>query len=241
MQQNSQKISVCIATYNGGKYIVEQLHSILYQLKPYDEIVISDDSSTDNTIQLIENLKDVRIRILKNNTFFDPIFNFENALKYALGDIIFLADQDDIWMPNKVETMLLCLEKADIVLSDCHIIDQSAQLIHPSFYALSGSKQGLINNVIRNSYIGCCMAFNRKILSRVLPFPPDTPMHDWWIGLIGEMYGKTLFCKEKLIAYRRHEDNLSATGQKSQYHLYKKVSFRIILLKNLLKRWLLHV
>ena len=96
------KISVCIATYNGEKYIIKQLESILPQLREADEIVISDDSSSDRTIALIEQLNDPRIRILKDQKFRNPIYNFENAMLNAKGDFIFLSDQDDIWMPEKV-------------------------------------------------------------------------------------------------------------------------------------------
>lgn len=237
----NNKISVCIATYNGEKYIAKQLHSILSQIKPDDEIIISDDSSSDRTMEIVANIKDPRIIVLKNNTFFTPVFNFENALNHASGDFIFLADQDDIWMNNKVEIILAYLQNADLVISDCTIVNENETLIYPSFFELTGSKHGFIHNMIKNSYIGCCMAFNRKILLQALPFPSDTPMHDWWIGLISEIYGTTKFCNEKLIAYRRHESNFSLTGEKSPYSLRKKILFRVILLKNLLRRQLFHV
>ena len=99
-------ISVCIATYNGEKYIREQLDSILPQLGLDDEVIISDDSSTDNTLKIIEEYNDCRIKIFSNNKFYSPILNFENALKKAQGDFIFLSDQDDIWKSNKVEVVM---------------------------------------------------------------------------------------------------------------------------------------
>ena len=89
-------ISVCMATYNGEKYIEEQLKSILSQLGENDEVIVSDDSSTDNTLAIVESFNDVRIKIFPNNKFHSPIFNFENALKQATGDYIFLSDQDDV-------------------------------------------------------------------------------------------------------------------------------------------------
>src|SRR5687768_8023645 len=100
------KISICMATFNGSRYINEQLNSIITQLDESSEIVISDDSSTDNTVQIIKSFNDKRIHVLPNQKFRNPIFNFENALKHVQGDYIFLADQDDIWLPDRLNKML---------------------------------------------------------------------------------------------------------------------------------------
>jgi len=231
------KISVCMATFNGEKYIKEQLDSILSQLDGSDEIIISDDSSADNTVEIIKSYNDNRIKIFENQKFKSPIFNFENALKYAKGEIVVLADQDDIWKPNKIETIKKYMQEYDLVLSDADIIDEQRNILQESFYAINGSKSGLMKNIVKNSYLGCTMAFNKKILDKSLPFPKDLPMHDWWIGLIGEMYGKTYFIEDKLISYRRHGNNASPTGEKSKYSFSKKIIFRLIMIKNLLWRY----
>jgi len=230
-------ISVCIATYNGDKYIKEQLDSILCQLTEKDEIIISDDSSTDKTVKIIKSYKDNRINILENKNFKSPIFNFESSLKKAKGDVIFLADQDDIWRLDKVDVIKKYMQKYDLVLSDAIVVDASGKELHPSFYKLNKSKKGLINNLFKNSYLGCAMAFNRSILEKLLPFPKDIPMHDWWIGMVGEMCGETFFIEEKLISYRRHGNNISATGEKSKYRLLTKILFRFKLIKNLIRRY----
>lgn len=229
------KISVCMATYNGEKYIEEQLRSILSQLGENDEVIISDDSSTDNTVNIIKSFNDKRIKIFDHQKFRSPILNFENALKHATGDIIVLADQDDIWKPHKIETIKKYLQDYDLVVSDADIIDEFGNIIAFSFFKINNSKKGLMRNLIKNSYMGCTMAFNRKILEKALPFPRDIPMHDWWIGLIAEMYGKTYFIEDKLISYRRHGANTSPTGEKSKYSLSDKILFRVKILKNLLK------
>jgi len=231
-------ISVCIATYNGEKYIKDQLDSILIQLDKEDEIIISDDSSTDRTIEIIKAFHDKRIILHENQKFKSPIFNFENALKYASGDYIFLADQDDIWTPNKVTTIKEYLVNYNLVVSDTDIIDAQGNSLNKSFYQMNDSKKGLVNNIIKNSYLGCTMAFNQKILQKSLPFPKDIAMHDWWIGLIAELYGKTYFINEKLILYRRHGDNASPAGEKSLYTFSKKMSFRLVMIKNLIFRYL---
>ena len=237
---SSMNISVCMATYNGEKYIKEQLDSILSQIGENDKLIISDDSSTDNTVQIIKSFKDNRIKIFENQKFKSPIFNFENALNNATGDIIVLSDQDDIWKANKIETIKKYMHNYDLVLSDADIIDEKGNILHKSFYKLNGSKNGFIKNIVKNSYLGCTMAFNKKILDKSLPFPKDLPMHDWWIGLISEMYGKTYFIEDKLINYRRHGNNASPTGEKSKYSFFQKVIFRLIMIKNLIKR-VIHV
>ncbi|KHG33795.1 glycosyltransferase family 2 protein [Sulfurospirillum sp. MES] len=231
-------ISVCIATWNGQKYIKEQLDSILSQLSEYDEVVISDDSSTDKTVEIIKSYNDKRIKILENQNFKSPIFNFENALKYADGKIIILADQDDVWKKNKIEKIKEYMQNYDLVLSDADIIDKNSSIVKESFYEINNSKSGFFKNLMKNSFLGCTMAFNQKILEKSLPFPKDLPMHDWWIGLIGEIYGKTYFIEDKLISYRRHGGNISSAGEKSKYSIKQKIFFRFIMIKNLIQKYL---
>lgn len=221
-------ISVCIPTYNGSKFIHEQLESIINQLEYNDEIIISDDSSTDDTINIIESFKDKRITILKNNKFRSPIFNLENALRQAKGDYIFLSDQDDIWHENKIAIMSSHLLNYNTVISDCILIDEENKEILPSFFKINDSKSGLFHNIIKNSYLGCCMAFDRRILEASLPFPEKIAMHDIWIGLISELVGKPLFIKERLISYRRHSDNFSPTSQKSKFNIWYKLKYRLV-------------
>lgn len=232
------KISVCMATYNGEKYIHQQLGSIIGQIGESDEIIISDDSSSDRTVEIIKTFDDKRIRLLENNRFHSPIYNFENALEKATGDIIFLSDQDDIWLENKVKIMIGLLQQYELVVSDCIIINENEDILQESFFKIRGSKKGLLNNLIKNSYMGCCMAFNRRILDIVLPFPDKLPMHDIWIGMIGELYGKTYFCDQKLIKYRRHEHSASHTSGQSPYSNKDKISFRANLLLRIAERLL---
>jgi len=232
-----KKISVCMATYNGAKYITQQIASILNQLTERDEVVISDDSSTDDTINIIKQFGDNRIKLLEKNTFRNPVYNFENALNNASGDIIFLSDQDDIWDENKVNKMTPLVRRYDVVVCDCNIINEKNEIIHDSFFNLRNSGPGLLKNIYKNSYIGCCMAFNKKILELVLPFPPRIHMHDVWIGIIGEVFGKTFFYKEKLTSYRRHLFNVSGTAMKNPYNISYMIKYRVILIKSLLKRF----
>jgi glycosyltransferase involved in cell wall biosynthesis len=102
-------ISVCMATYNGAKYIKEQMDSILCQLGKDDEVVVSDDGSTDSTLDIVAEYGDSRIKIVRNTGAHNFIRNFENSLKAAHGDYIFLADQDDVWLPDKVAKIMQIL------------------------------------------------------------------------------------------------------------------------------------
>jgi len=229
-------ISVCIATYNGGKYIASQLESILLQLSEKDEVIISDDGSSDNTISIINSFGDHRITIL-NNHHVGAIMNFENALKNAKGDYIFLSDQDDKWLPDKVKIMMQYLKNYDCVISDNIPVDGNLQPLDESFYKRVGMRTGKFYNLfIHNFYLGCCMACKRHVIEKALPFPSDIPMHDIWIGNVAAFFYNIKFIDEKLILFCRHGDNASSTANKSNYSLCQQISFRWKILKNLFIR-----
>jgi glycosyltransferase involved in cell wall biosynthesis len=229
-------ISVCIASYNGEKYIKAQLDSILCQISLSDEIIISDDSSSDNTLKIIKSYNDPRIKLFEGNVFHSPIFNFENALKKASGDFIFLSDQDDIWIENKVSTMMIELLSSDLVISDAYIVDNKGEIISKSFYKVNKSSSGIFSNLLNNSYLGCTMAFKSTFKPFILPFPSSIPMHDIWIGNVISFKGKVCFINDKLIKYRRHGGNASPTGEKSSYSFLYRISYRIRLIYTLLIR-----
>ena len=202
-------LSVCLASHNGERYIRQQLESILCQLEPADEVIISDDSSTDATLEIVRALHDPRIRIYPDNRFYSPIFNFENALRQAPGDIIILADQDDIWLPNKVavirEHFALKTTPVYLLVLDAEVIDEAGHLLHASlFKTFRRFGPGLAANIFDNSYIGCCMAFSRELLPYALPFPRHIPMHDMWLGLLAELYGTSKFVPVTTLRYRKH-------------------------------------
>ncbi|WP_144916890.1 glycosyltransferase family 2 protein [Mucilaginibacter frigoritolerans] len=222
-----------MATYNGEKYIYQQIKSILNQLSALDELIISDDGSKDQTILILESFNDTRIKIFKNEKSNGPVGNFENALSKAKGDIIFLADQDDVWLPGKINTHTLLHEKYDLVISDAKVVNEAGDMIYESFFKERDSRPGLFNNLIKNSYIGCCMSFNRRILNYALPFPAYIHMHDWWIGLIGELKGHTIFCNDQLMNYVRHQNNASPTLSRSGYSGLKRLKNRVQLIYGL--------
>lgn len=225
-----ERISVCLATYNGSLYIKEQLESILSQLESTDEVIISDDCSTDKTLAIVEAFDDARIKILSGIRFASPIKNFENALKCAIGDIIFLSDQDDVWLPNKVRVMTSYFQEYDVVVSNCSIVDKDLNVIKEKFYLSASDRTGFFNNLYDNHYLGCCMAFKKEVLDTVLPFPKKIAMHDIWIGLCAEVFYRSVFVDEVLLLYRRHGQNASPTSEKSKTSIFTKLWYRIYFL-----------
>ena len=232
-------ISVCVATYNGEKFIKEQIESILCQLSSDDEIIVSDDGSTDGTIVIINCIGDKRIRIIEGPRKHSPTFNFENALKEAKGDYIFLADQDDVWKTNKVEVCMKWLQKYDCVVSDAEVTDSNLNPLYPSLYAIMQVRQGHIYNTVwKNGYTGCCMAFRRNILEASLPFPKDIPMHDIWIGNVAAYKYNVKFIPDKLILFRRHKETISCNGKGSKYSIWQQMKFRWSIIKNIVNLYI---
>lgn len=215
------KLSVALAAYNGESFILEQLASILSQLGENDEVVVSVDPCKDNTLNVVNTLAelDERVKVIEGEGQ-GLIKNFENAITHCTGDIIFLSDQDDKWADDKVQTVLKSFfeKEADLVLHNCSLVDTFLNPIEggESFFALNGSKRGYWKNIIKNSYMGCCMAFRKELVREFVPFPDGIPMHDQWIGLIAERCGAVICFEEKpLLYYRRHGGNVSDTSHSS--------------------------
>jgi len=230
------KISVCMAAYNGEMYIREQIESILKQLKVNDELIISDDNSSDNTSEIIREIGDPRIKLIMNKGEKGYTKNFENALKESSGDIIFLSDQDDVWVDNKVEIMLKHLENSDMVISNAKIVDSQLQVINDSHFLLHDVKKGFWNNFLKTRYIGACMAFKRSVLEQALPFPKHQKYcaHDYWLTIVSEAYYKVSLEDSPLLLYRRHGKNASSGGHFSNNSLWIKIVVRLYAAINLI-------
>jgi GT2 family glycosyltransferase len=225
------KVSVCMAAYNGGRYVDLQLRSILDQLRPWDEVVIVDDCSKDDTVARIESMGDPRIRLIVHTKNKGVVGTFEEALRSATGDFLFLSDDDDIWAPNKVERMLAAFEAdplVTIVTSRVAIIDENGDP-KPGGRFDRGSRffAGFWQNVWKNNYQGSAMALRASLLERVLPFPARPAfLHDVWIGTRSDATGgKSIFLDEDLLLYRRHPGNFS-----KYLSLKKQLTTRLALL-----------
>ena len=229
-------ISVCIATYNGERYIRQQIESIVCQLNVDDEIIVSDDGSTDGTLDIVKGIGDKRIKIIEGPGRKSPILNFECALKTSKGDFIFLSDQDDVWKPDKVEICMKWLKTYHCVVSDAEVTDNRLKPLYPSLYAIMQVRQGRIYNTIwKNGYTGCCMAFRRDVVEASLPFPKDIPMHDIWIGNVAAYKYNVIFIPDRLIYFRRHENTISCNGKGSKFTIWQQMKFRLNIIKNIIR------
>lgn len=231
-----KKISIVMASYNGESFIRQQIQSIISQMSADDELIISDDGSTDQTVAIIKSFLDQRIKTLVG-PHNGVIKNFEFALQHTNGDIIILADQDDIWLDSRILNIRNyfnnTIENA-VYISRYTAIDADEKIISiqtPKFDA------GLIKNIIRNRYIGSMMAFSSSLKNQILPFPRYIAMHDQWIGLVNEMLnGELAVSNEPEVLYRRHGQNL--TGIDKKISVTKRLTNRLFLVYYLLKKHL---
>ncbi len=230
-------ISVALAAYKGEKYIEAQIRSILPQLSHGDEIIVSDDRPGGMTEKIVKRIaaEDSRVVWVEGKSK-GVVSNFVNAIRYCKGDKIFLCDQDDVWLPDKVKRVMEAFDEGyDLVLHNAYVTDGELNITDYSFFEKRGSKKGVIRNIFKNSYMGCCMAFDRKLLKKIMPMPRSIPMHDQWIGILGEIYGKVKFLDLPLIYYRVHGGNV--TGGKTTFK--QKMEWRRYLIAKLYKRVIL--
>lgn len=225
-------ISVAMASFNGQKFIKRQIESILKNLSEEDELVISDDNSTDDTLKIVQSLEDKRIKIYTNPGK-GVNQNFSNALLHCKGDYIFLSDQDDIWYDNKIVEVMKVFKEGNYLMVEHNAIvtDEKGKVLIPSFFEHRRVRSGVAKNIIRNTYHGCCMALNASIVNRILPMPKRGCFHDQWIGIVADYLGNVFFLDEILMEYRRYENNTSSF---QQYPFHIQLKNRILLVINYL-------
>lgn len=228
------QIDVLLATYNGEKYLKEQIESILNQTYQNIRLIISDDCSKDNTRKILKEYekKDSRVKVYEQNENIGCIKNFEFLLKQVKNEIYMLSDQDDVWMLEKIEKTYEQLEneKADLVFTDLEVVDSQLQTIEPSFndfMKLCRKIKKYIRtnkiNYLYNCVTGCTVMSRKKWIDKILPLPTKSKyvLHDHWIGLIISLEGKLTYLPERYIKYRQHEDNEVGTEKIS--HQFKRL------------------
>ncbi len=221
-----EQIDVLLATYNGEKYLKEQLDSILNQTYQNIQLIISDDCSKDDTRNILKEYeeKDSRVKVYYQNENIGCIKNFEFLLKQVKNKIYMLSDQDDVWMPEKIEKIYEQLEneKADLIFGDLEVVDSNLETIYPSFndfMKLSRKIKRHINtyelNYLYNCVTGCTIMSRKKWIDKILPLPVNSKyvLHDHWIGLMISLKGRLAYLPEKHIKYRQHEDNEVGTDK----------------------------
>jgi glycosyltransferase involved in cell wall biosynthesis len=200
-----------------------------------DEVIISDDGSTDKTLDVIKKINDDRIKIFENTGKHGYTHNFENALKNASGDYIFFSDQDDVWLPNKIETILPYLQEDNLVITDAYLTDNNLH-IQGKISDWRKYEKGYFNNLYKSVYLGCTNAFTKRMKEYCLPFPKNIKGHDTWIGLISELKFNVIYIQEPLILYRRHQTNTSGAGSKSTKSFLFMLRYRTVFFVETLKR-----
>lgn len=233
-------ISVCLCTYNGERYVREQMISILSELEIHDEVIVCDDRSSDNTIEIIENISDSRIRIFINDTNLGHVQNFAKAISLSSGDIIFLSDQDDIWVPGRVRKMTEVLTGtpgALLLASNFELIDEAGAPIG-EFDKLKTLPMGRLNRVLgifigKMPYFGCTFAFKKSLIQAILPIPKNIESHDIWIALLANMLGPVVNLEVSTLKHRIHGRNMTLTSRR---HIRLVVRSRLLFAFSLIGR-----
>jgi glycosyltransferase involved in cell wall biosynthesis len=215
-------VSIALATYNGSRYLRAQIDSVLNQTYQNIELIISDDCSTDNTRSILKSYEKshpfIHLNFNKKNLGY--LKNFEKAISLCKGDFVALCDQDDIWVPNKIDRLVEKIGNHDIIASDLSVIDSSDKIISPSLidyqgFIIPSTAEQFRFLVFRNSFTGCTMLIRQDLISESLPIPKEAIVHDWWFAIHAARRNGIKFIKEPLVKYRQHQDN--AIGAKKKH------------------------
>ena len=233
----SASVSVVMAVCNGERFLPAQLASVLGQLQGDDELVVVDDASRDGSAAILLAAEDGRMRVVRNAANAGVLRAFEKGLRLARHEIVFLCDQDDIWLPGKRSAFADAFARAPdvtVVISDAEVIDSAGRLQAPSFMATRYGFAGTLGATLwRNRYLGCSMAVRRCVLTAALPFPPGVPMHDMWLGVIGHRLGRVVYLSEPYLQYRRHDANATPSRRQPWHRMLR---WRATLLRAYLAR-----
>jgi len=221
--RESVRVSVALCTFNGEKYIAEQLESILSQTYPVSEVVIFDDASEDKTVEIIRRFIScgaVDIKLKQNEERVGIAHNFSQAIEHCTGEIIFLSDQDDIWLEDKVERFIevfVSNDSAGAVFSDAFLIDEAGRRLSYSLFerwGFSHSERKLFSLwrgyevLVRKSVVtGATLAFRSQLKKYILPIP-DLWLQDEWIAIVSSIFSLILPIDVKTIEYRQHGENV---------------------------------
>ncbi|MDQ4490978.1 glycosyltransferase [Sinomonas sp. ASV486] len=205
-------ISVCMAAYNGALHIQEQLDSILAQLREGDEVVIVDDGSTDGTREWLGSLDDPRVKVHLNESNLGYVGNFEKALRLSRGEVVMLSDQDDVWLPGRVDALVSALDGAEAVASNFSYFEGTPRPIE-RLRLKDGTGGHRVRNLLRLwigiiPYYGCAMAFRRSFVDVSLPFPSFLfETHDQWLAMLANVRGSMHHLERETLSRRLHESN----------------------------------
>jgi hypothetical protein len=237
MTSRAESVSVVLAMRDGLRFLPEQVRSVLGQLAAGDELVVVDDASADDSAAWIQALRDPRIALHRNAANVGVRRTFERGLALARHDIVFLCDQDDVWLPGKRDTVVAAFARSpsvQVVVSDAEVVDGGGSRLAPSFMATRGGfRAGVLATVVKNRYLGCAMALRRQAIGAALPIPRWVPMHDMWLGIVAQLVGSSVYVNAPLLRYRRHGGNLSPGRRQG---VWTMVRWRLALLLAIVSR-----
>ena len=218
-------IDILLATYNASQYLTQQINSIFSQSTINDwHLLIRDDNSQDSTLNIINehqhNISDKVCLINNESKNLGSVSNFSCLIQNSTSNYILFCDQDDIWLPNKIEiTFKKMLEMEQkygkqtpiLIHTDLQVVDRNLNLINPSFQKYQNldphPKKLLPRLLVQNFVTGCTMMINKPLKELITTIPPEAIMHDWWIALIAATMGKIAYIKEPTVLYRQHQNN----------------------------------
>lgn len=233
---------MCMATFNGERFLQEQIGSILAQLDPNDEVVVVDDASQDATVDVIEQIGDARVKVVRHADNRGYVPTFEEALSLARGQYIFLSDQDDIWTPGRVELMIAALQRAELVVGNCeHFGGELTPFLRLRLRSADSTHR--LRNILGiivgyRLHWGSAMAIRAEFRRLVLPFPQGTlESHDQWLALAANVAASVEYLEEDVVLHRLHSQNVTPKGVRGARAI---VRARVQFLKELLiarRRW----
>lgn len=225
------RVNIIMATYQGEKYIRQQLDSILESTYPDFVLSIYDDGSKDHTIEIIESYQKEnpdKIQLYKNAKNMGHFRNFLQGVVDNPYDYVMFCDQDDVWKKDKIEVTYQCMKKAEAqqegtcpiaVFTDATVVDETLRVTHDSFHQSGGldtSKLDFPHMLMENKMMGCTMMLNRALIKKVTALPEQARFHDWWIALIAAAYGEIVYLPKATMLYRQHGHNV--VGNTSFWH-----------------------
>jgi glycosyltransferase involved in cell wall biosynthesis len=210
MENNNPTVAVVVATYNGATYLPAQLESIVQQTYKPSQIIIIDDASSDDTLLVANNFAahHPEVMVVQNETRLGYIKNFEKGMLFANAHYIALSDQDDIWMPNKLEVLIHAIGDQMLAYSDSELIDADGQLLNQK---MSSIKNQLDYHTPLMYTVGAwapghAMLFKKELVEKAVPFP-TLVTHDFWLGFVATCYSTIVYVNEPLVHYRQHTQN----------------------------------
>lgn len=205
-------VSIAMATYNGGTHLSEQLQSFLDQTVLPDELVVTDDGSTDDTLEILKTFSETapfEVKVFQNEQNLGYAHNFAKAMQLCSQELVFLCDQDDVWFPEKVEYVLALAEahpKKVLFMTDARLTDGD---LNPTPFTMLGQIADAGKK--RASFlVGCCMAVRQSFLAPVLPIPEVYWQHDFWLADIADLFDGRLIDDHVAQYYRRHESTTTS-------------------------------